>query len=141
MLREYGIIEEEGYIPTKSSDEQINSEIATAINDIKAIGTDPRAWSLIVDGSGDFESDQVRFSPMSILDIEVIRKADDVRYIETTCDGTGIMGLRVVRGRLEYTRNGFNWEPIKIGHRHIIRDEEGTGPNYFNEDEDIEEEN
>lgn len=40
MLREYGIIEEEGYIPTKSSDEQINSEISTAINDIKAIGTD-----------------------------------------------------------------------------------------------------
>lgn len=40
MLREYGIIEEEGYIPTKSGDEQFNSEIATAINDINAIGTD-----------------------------------------------------------------------------------------------------
>lgn len=40
MLIEYGIIEKEGYIPTKSSDEQFNSEIATAINDINAIGTD-----------------------------------------------------------------------------------------------------
>ena len=34
------IIAEENYIPTKSSDEQFNSEIAAAINDINAIGTD-----------------------------------------------------------------------------------------------------
>lgn len=40
MLKEYGIIEIDGYIPTKSGDTQFNSEIATAINDINAIGTD-----------------------------------------------------------------------------------------------------
>ena len=33
---------------------------------VSAVGTDPRAWYIIVDGSDDFDSDRVKFSPMSI---------------------------------------------------------------------------
>ena len=50
---------------------------------ISAIGTDPKAWYIIVDGSDEFECNKARFSPMNILDLEILRKADNSNTIQT----------------------------------------------------------
>ena len=42
---------------------------------ISTIGADPKQWYIILDGSDDFDSNKVRFSPMSILNVDIIRKA------------------------------------------------------------------
>lgn len=90
---------------------------------------DPKGWYIIVDSSDDFESSQAKFSPMNILDIEIIQRADAVRYIETPSDCTGIRGLRVVKGRLQYTIDGFNWNELYIDKTNVlIKDEVGTVP-------------
>lgn len=94
---------------------------------ICANGSDCKKWYLIVDGSGDFDSEQYRFSVMNILDVDIIRKADNIKYIETTTDGTAIQGLRMVRGRLQYTLDGFHWGFVRTDPRYIIKNEEGTG--------------
>lgn len=96
---------------------------------IKTCGPDPKAWSIIVDGSDDFESTQARFSPMSILDVTILRKADSVKYIETPNDYSGIMGLRIMDNILQYTVNGYTWENVRIARPTNIKDEEGTVPN------------
>lgn len=95
---------------------------------ISANGIDPKGWYIIVDGSGDFESNQARFSPMSILDINVIRRGDSVKYIETPIDSSGIMGLRVINhGVLQYTCDGFHWADVRFKRPEpSIKDEEGT---------------
>ena len=99
---------------------------------IKISGTsnaDPKSWVIIVDGSGDFESDQARFSPMNILDIEVIQKAECIQYIYTPKDITAIVGLREVKGRLQYTKDGIHWNYFTVDQRNInIKPEEGTMP-------------
>lgn len=104
---------------------------------IKAIGPDPKAWSIIVDGSDDFESTKARFSPMNILDVVILKKADATKYIETPNDYTGITGLRIVRGRLQYTVDGYNWSDIRMHHHNIIEDEEGTVPDTNIKSDDI----
>lgn len=88
---------------------------------INAKGTDPKGWSIILDGSGCFDSDQVRFSPMNIIDIHVLRKADRTKYIETTDDLTKIVGLRVVKDRIQYSKDGVSWKNIKIDSSNIIQ--------------------
>ena len=111
---------------------------------INTTGTDPKNWYIIVDASDDFCSDQVRFSPMNILDLEIIRKADAIRYIETPTDCTGIAGMRIVKGELQYTLDGFNWNKLKV-RKYDIKDEEGTMPDFrpqhpddcYTEDQDV----
>lgn len=93
---------------------------------INAVGTDPKAWYLIVDGSDAMDSHQYKFAPTSILDIEIIRKADAVRLIETPTDITGIRGLRIIKGRLQYTLDGFNWNNLQVDQDCVIYDESGT---------------
>lgn len=96
---------------------------------IQAIGTDPKSWTITVDGSNDFDSETARFSPMSILDIEIIRKADTIKYIETPMDNTGIVSLRVVNNRLQFSQDGINWNSVIVDRRNIhIKEEEGTFP-------------
>lgn len=96
---------------------------------IDASGTDPKSWYIILDGSGDFESNQARFSPMSILDLSVIRKANTSKSILSPLGLYRIDSLRIVDGRLQYTQDGFNWYPIKVDEIDInIKEEEGTIP-------------
>lgn len=95
---------------------------------INAIGNDPKTWYIILDGSGDYASEQYKFSPMSILDVEILRKAESVRYIATPNDCTGIALIRVVDGRMQYSYDGFVWENVVIDKKNIIKDEEGTMP-------------
>lgn len=104
----------------------LRKRIQGKVISINAVGTDPKGWTIIVDGSDDFSSEQVRFSPMNILDIELIRKANEIKFIETPNDASGIMGLRIVKGRLQYTSDGFNWDFVKTDKKFIIKDEEGT---------------
>ena len=87
---------------------------------------DPKRWYIIVDAADDFASKQYRFSPMNILDLEIISKKDAEKYIFSPSDYTNIMGLRIVKGRLQYTQNGVEWHPFKFDSRDIIYDEEGT---------------
>lgn len=91
-------------------------------------GADPKKWYIIVDSADDFDSKQYRFSPMNILDLEVVQKRDATQYIYSTNDYTNIQGLRIVKGRIQYTQNGHDWYPVKLDPRDIIRDEEGTAP-------------
>lgn len=110
---------------------------------ISAIGADPKSWYIIVDGSDEFDANQAKFSPMNILDLEIIRKADSIRYVETPTDCTGIMGLRAVKGRLQYTLDGFNWNEVRVDKRCIIKDEEGTIPDFnpsYNDEDMIKDE-
>lgn len=95
---------------------------------ISAVGTDPKGWYIIVDGSDDFESDKVKFSPASILDVEVIRKADTLNTIQTPIGYEGVPYLRIVKGRLQYSKDGYNWRRINVDSRDIIEDAEGTVP-------------
>lgn len=41
--------------------------------EISAVGTDPNNWYIIVDGSDQFGTTRVKFNPMQILDIEIIK--------------------------------------------------------------------
>lgn len=94
---------------------------------INCIGNDPKSWSLIIDGSGDFESEQVRFSPMAILDMDILYKAEEINTIQTPKDYTGVPFLRIVHNKLQYSRDGVHWTYVSIDRNHVvIKDEEGT---------------
>lgn len=95
---------------------------------ISAVGTDPKGWYIIVDGSDDFESKKVRFAPTSILDLEILRKADTVDVVQTPLGEEGVPYLRIVKGRLQYSKDGYRWYPIKFNRRDIIEDAEGLIP-------------
>ena len=95
---------------------------------VSAVGTDPKTWYIIVDGSDDFGAAQAKFSPMSILDIEVIRKADTVESVKTVLGEGGVPYLRVVANRLQWSKDGSNWNFFCVDSRDIIEDQEGTVP-------------
>lgn len=93
-----------------------------------AYGEDPKSWYIIVDGSDDFESQKAKFSPMSILDIEVLRKAGTLEFVQTVSGDYAIPYIRIVKGRLQYSIDSFTWYPIRIDNRDIIEEQEGTVP-------------
>jgi hypothetical protein len=93
-----------------------------------AYGEDPKSWYVVVDGSDDFESQQAKFSPMSILDIEILRKAGTLDSVQTVSGDYAVPYLRIVKGRLQYSLDSFDWKPIRIDNRDIIEDQEGTVP-------------
>jgi hypothetical protein len=110
---------------------------------VSAVGSDPTSWYIIVDGSDDFESDTVKFSPMSILDVDISRKADTLDFVRTVIGGGGVPFLRIVKGRLEWSKDCHEWFPIVVDSRDIIEDQEGTvpiapPPHYSNNDDQIE---
>ena len=114
----------------------LRKHIVGKIIQINTPGNDPKGWSFIVDGSDDFESEIARLSPMSILDVDIIRKAGSVKYVSTPIDDTGVMGIRINRGRLQYTKDGRTWKNIKIDDIDVIAkdldddiyDEDEIGP-------------
>lgn len=93
-----------------------------------AYGEDPKSWYIVIDGSDDFESQQAKFSPMSILDIEILRKAGTLDSVQTVSGDYAVPYLRIVKGRLQYSLDSFDWKPIRIDNRDIIEDQEGTVP-------------
>ena len=95
---------------------------------VSANGTDPNGWYIIVDCSDDFSSNKAKFSPMSILDIEIIRKADTLNVVQTVVGEEGIPYIRIVKGQLQYSKDGYRWHPIHVRPRDIIYDAEGTVP-------------
>jgi hypothetical protein len=95
---------------------------------ISANGTDTKNWYMIVDGADDFDSQKVRFSPYQILDLDVIRKADQDSFVKTPKGENAIPYLRIVKGRLQYSKDGCSWEYVVINENDIIEDQEGTVP-------------
>ena len=93
---------------------------------ISTVGPDPKGWYIIVDGSDDFAGNKARFSPTSILDVEILRKAGFEEYIKTPLGEEGIGYLRIMKGRLQYSRDGFNWKPIVIDDRDVIENPDGS---------------
>lgn len=87
---------------------------------INTTNKDPKGWSIILDGSVCFDSDQARICPMNILDIMILRKADSTKYIETTGDINGVVGIRVVKDRLQYSKDGVTWKNIVIDSSNVI---------------------
>ena len=90
---------------------------------IYAEGADPKKWYMIVDSADPYKSETYKFSPMNILDITVIQKANAIQYIASTHDFMNIRGLRIAMGTLQYTQDGINWLPIRIDPQYIIEDE------------------
>ena len=101
---------------------------------ISANGTDPNGWYIIVDGSDDFSSDKVRFAPTSILDCEIIRKGDMLDAIQSPLGEQHIPYMRIVKGYLQYSIDGFTWKEFRNCNRRNpeddIEDVEGTVPQH-----------
>lgn len=95
---------------------------------ISAVGVDPKGWYIIVDASDSFDGCTARFSPMSILDISIIRKADTINVVQTPIGCGGVPYIRIVKGRLQWSENGFDWNPISVDKRDIIEDASGLDP-------------
>ena len=93
---------------------------------ISANGSNHKDWYIIIDGADDFESRRERFSPYQILDIDILRKADQDQIVKTPLGDYGVQYIRIVKGRLQYSNDGINWEYVKIDDTDIIEDEEGT---------------
>ena len=81
---------------------------------VSATGNDPKSWYVIVDGSDDFESNKARFSPMNILELEVIAKGDNIDTVRTVRGDMAVPYLRIVKGRLQWSKDGCTWYPINI---------------------------
>lgn len=92
---------------------------------VSANGSDPKGWYIIVDGSDDFDSKKARFAPTSILDIEILRKADTTETIRTPLGHEGIPFLCLRHGQLMWSNDGQDWHPVRIHNRYIIEDAEG----------------
>lgn len=95
---------------------------------ISAVGVDPKGWYIIVDASDSFGGCTARFSPMSILDISIIRKADTINVVQTPVGCGGIPYIRVVKNRLQWSENGFDWHTFSTDKRDIIEDAAGLDP-------------
>ena len=106
----------------------LRKRVEGKVLNISTVGTDPKGWYIIVDGSDDFESKKVRFAPTSILDLEILRKADTVEFIQTPLGYDGVPYLRIIKGRLQYSKDGYRWFPIRFDRRDIIEDAEGLIP-------------
>lgn len=113
----------------------LRKHIVGKIIQISTPGVDPKGWSIIVDGSDGFDSDVARLSPMSILDVDVIRKAGSAKTVTSPNDDTGIYGIRINKGRLQYSKDGKTWKNIKIDDVDVITikddgiyDEDEIGP-------------
>ena len=104
----------------------VRREVEGRVIKINVEGCDPKRWYIIVDAADDFSSKQYRFSPMNILDLDIISKKDAEKYIVSPPDYTNIAGLRINKGRLQYTQNGVDWYYVRQDSRYIIYDEEGT---------------
>lgn len=113
---------------------------------VSAVSPDPKAWYIIVDGSDDFDSSKARFSPMSILELEVIAKGDNIDTVRTVKGDMAVPYLRIVKGRLQWSKDGCTWYPINVDKEDIL-DQEGTmplppeeciNPDYKNPDDGIE---
>jgi hypothetical protein len=98
----------------------LRKHIVGKIIQISTPGIDPKGWTFIVDGSDDFDSEVARLSPMSILDVDVIRKAGTARLVSTPVDDTGIVAIRINKGRLQYSKDGRHWRNIKIDDVDVI---------------------
>lgn len=123
----------------------LRKHIVGKVIQISTPGVDPKGWSIIVDGSDDFESEIARLSPMSILDVTIIRKAGTVKVVTTPIDDTGIMAIRINEGRLQYTKDGKEWHNIQIDDVDVISkddviiddNEPGTTPSSSSTGEDV----
>lgn len=122
------IIAKDDLIEVDFNHNGVRKHVIGKVIKISTATTDPKGWFIIVDGSDDFEANQFRFCPMNILDVEILRRAGENVYIETPRDNTGIYSLRIIKGRLQYSKDGVNWSPVKYDRRDMILDEEGTVP-------------
>lgn len=116
------IISEGDVIDVEYNNDGLRRRIIGKVSRIYVSTLDPKSWFFIVDGSGDFKSEQARVCPMNILNIEILRRADHVHHIVTPKDETGIEGLRIKDGVLEYTTDGYTWNPITVAADNIEPD-------------------
>lgn len=101
----------------------MRKHIIGRVTSISTVGADPHNWYIIVDGSDDFARYGARFSPMDILDLEIIRKSDQEVIVKSPIGMGGIPYIREIKGRLQYSRDGFEWHYIVIDDENIIEDD------------------
>ena len=110
---------------------------------ISATGSNHADWYMIVDGADDFSSRREKIAPYQVLDVEILRKADMEDIVRTVKGDNAVPYIRIIKGRLQYSVDGFSWHYIKIDDEDIIEDQEGTvplgaTPVPMSEDDDIE---
>lgn len=88
-----------------------------------AEGSDPKKWYILIDSADIYCSDTYKFSPMNIIDITIIKKASELKFISSPADFSNIRGMRIVKGQLQYTQDGSEWLPIMVYPEDIIEDE------------------
>lgn len=94
---------------------------------VSAATADPKSWYIIVDGSDDFASDKARLCPMNILELEIIAKGDNIDTVRTVKGDNAVPYLRIVKGQLQWSKDGCSWYPINV-YKGDILDQEGTVP-------------
>ena len=101
----------------------LRKHIIGMVSNISTVGADPKNWYIIVDGSDDFARNGARFSPMSILDLEIIRKADQQVIVKSPIGMYGCPFIRISKGRMQYSYDGFEWHYIVIDDENVIEDD------------------
>lgn len=94
---------------------------------VSANGPDPKNWYIIVDSSDDFDSNKARLCPLNILELEIISKGDNIGLVRTIKGDMGVPYIRIVKGRLQWSKDGASWFPINVDREDIL-DQEGTVP-------------
>lgn len=99
-----------------------NRRIQGKVTKVSANGADPKAWVILVDGSGDFAENTARIVPTTITDIDIIRKYDTQDAVMSPKGCHNIIALRERNGRLQYTKNGIDWLYPLVDRRDVIFD-------------------
>ena len=102
----------------------MRKHIIGMVSNISTVGADPHNWYIIVDGSDDFAKNGAKFSPMSILDLEIIRKHDQQFEVKSPIGEFGCPFIRVVKGRMQYSYDGFEWHYTVIDDENVIEDDD-----------------
>lgn len=106
----------------------LRKHIIGRISSISTIGVNPREWYIVMDGSDEFASQKARFSPMNILDCEIIRKDGQDESVKTPLGDHGVPFIRILGQRLQYSRDGYEWHYVKTADEDVIEDQSGTYP-------------
>lgn len=103
----------------------LRRHIQGKVINVSAASSDEKSWYIIVDSSDDFDANMARFSPLSILDCEIIRKNDSLENVRTVLGSEGVPFIRIKDGRLQYSYDTCEWLPILVDERHVIGEEDG----------------
>lgn len=106
----------------------LRKHIIGKVINIQTVGTRPEGWYFIVDGSDDFAGQYAKIAPMTVLDINILRKGATDGAVLTPIGDTGIPYIRVYQGQFQISKDGCRWYTI-VYLEDIIKPADGPGTN------------